>query len=409
MKNYEVVILGGGLVAGYATRAFVEAGLNSGRLAIISDENMLPYDRPPLSKQFLMGDKEREALLINDHSFYDEHGIDVLLDNAAVGLELSTNQIRLAGGQTIGYDKLLIATGAGVRELDVPGANLDNLFYLRRTGDARRIREAASEAEEAVVIGGSFIGMEVSSVLSRLGVETTLVFPEPRVWEAFFTPEMSAYFEKVYCDHGVTIIPNAEVTGFEGDGSVSGVRIEEEGNARTLPADMVVAGVGVEPNVDLFENNGLRLDNGIVVDRFLETSVEDVYAAGDIASFPDQIFKRRKRIEHWDNARSQGEHAARVIMGEREPFVHVPYFFSDVFDKSYEYWGDNSQADHVVHRGDVDSGSFSVWWFRGDHPVAAFVMDRPERERELAPDWIRNQATVSPEALDMVEETPETA
>lgn len=409
MKKYDVVILGGGLVAGYAAEAFVDAGLKPGRLGIISDEKMLPYDRPPLSKQFLMGDKEREALLINDRAYYDEHGIDVLLENAAVGLDLSANQIRLADGQTVGYDKLLIATGAGVRELDVPGADLGNLFYLRRTGDARRIREAAKEADDAVVVGGSFIGMEVSSVLARLGVNTTLVFPESRVWEAFFTPEMSTYFERVYRDRGVTIIPDANVTGFEGKESISGVRIELDGEARTLPADMVVAGVGVEPNVDLFENTGLQLDNGIVVNRFLETSVENVFAAGDIASFPDQIFDRRKRIEHWDNARSQGEHAARVIMGERKPFVHVPYFFSDVFDKSYEFWGDNSQADQVVHRGDVDSGSFSVWWFRGDHLVAAFVMDRPERERELAPDWIRNQATVSPEALDMVEETPETA
>lgn len=409
MKKYDVVILGGGLVAGYAAEAFVDAGLKPGRLGIISDEKMLPYDRPPLSKQFLMGDKEREALLINDRAYYDEHGIDVLLENAAVGLDLSANQIRLADGQTVGYDKLLIATGAGVRELDVPGADLGNLFYLRRTGDARRIREAAKEADDAVVVGGSFIGMEVSSVLARLGVNTTLVFPESRVWEAFFTPEMSTYFEQVYRDRGVTIIPDANVTGFEGKESISGVRIELDGEARTLPADMVVAGVGVEPNVDLFENTGLQLDNGIVVNRFLETSVENVFAAGDIASFPDQIFDRRKRIEHWDNARSQGEHAARVIMGERKPFVHVPYFFSDVFDKSYEFWGDNSQADQVVHRGDVDSGSFSVWWFRGDHLVAAFVMDRPERERELAPDWIRNQATVSPEALDMVEETPETA
>lgn len=408
MKEYNIVILGGGLAGGYAAAALVEAGLEPGELGIISAEQMLPYDRPPLSKQFLLGEKDRDSLLINERDFYEEHGIDVFLDNRATGLDLQARHIQLENGETVKFDKLLIATGAGVRTLGVPGADLDNIFYLRRVGDARRIHEAAENAEQAVVIGGSFIGMEVASVLQRLGVETTMVFPEERVWEAFFTPEMSAYFEQVYGDRGVTILPEAKVVGFSGDGTVSRVEVTQRGKSLTLPADFVVAGVGVEPNVDLFKSTALELDNGIVVDRFLETSIDDIYAAGDVANFPDQIFDRRKRIEHWDNARSQGEHAARVMMGDRQPYVHVPYFFSDVFDKSYEFWGDNRQADRVIHRGDVASGSFSVWWFRGDHVVAAFVMDRPERERELAPKWIRTQATVSAKALDMVEQ-PATA
>ena len=404
MKNYNIVILGGGLVGGYAAAALADAGLEPGQLAIISAETMLPYDRPPLSKQFLLGDKDKESLLINERDFYDKHDIEVFLNTPATGLDLSTRQIKLQNGDRVSFDKLLIATGAGVRTLDLPGSDLDNIFYLRRVGDARRIHEAAEDAEKAVVVGGGFIGMEVASVLQRLGVETTMVFPEQRVWEAFFTPEMSEYFEQAYRDRGVTLMPQSEVVGFKGNGIISVVDIKQHGKNLTLPSDLVVAGVGVEPNVDLFKSTELELDNGIMVDRFLETSIDDVYAAGDVANFPDQIFGRRKRIEHWDNARSQGEHVARVMMGERQPYVHVPYFFSDVFDKSYEFWGDNSQADRVVHRGDVESGSFSVWWFRGDHVVAAFVMDRPERERELAPEWIRTQATVSPEALDMIQE-----
>ncbi len=408
MRNYKIVILGGGLVAGYAAEAFVEAGLEPGTLGVISAEKMLPYDRPPLSKEFLLGEKERDALLINDRGFYSKHGINVLLDSPAISLDLSNKQIRLEDGESIGYEKLLIATGAGARRLELPGSDLSNIFYLRQVDDSQRIREAARHADKAVVIGGSFIGMEVSSVLQRLGVDTTLVFPESRVWETFFTPEMSSFFERTYRDRGVTIVSNATVMGFSGDRSVEGVTVEADGQSKSVPADMVVAGVGVEPNVDLFEDTGLKLDNGIVVDRFLETSVRGVYAAGDIACFPDQVFDRRKRIEHWDNAATQGQHVARVMMGDRQPYVRVPYFFSDVFDLSYEFWGDSSKADNVVHRGDVGSGSFSVWWFRNDRLVAAFIMDRPERERELAPEWIRGRAAVSTAALDMIED-PETA
>jgi NADPH-dependent 2,4-dienoyl-CoA reductase/sulfur reductase-like enzyme len=404
MAKFDYVILGGGVAAGYAAQVFGEHGLPGGRLAIVSAEAFLPYDRPPLSKGFLLGDKSQAQLPINPPEFYQTHGIDVWLNTRVTGLDLDERQLILDEGEPISFDGLLIATGSSVRRLDVPGADLDRIFTLRQVGDAKAIRQAALSAERAVVIGGSFIGMEVSSALQRLGVDTTLVFPEARVWERFFTPEMSGFFQSYYRDRGVTLMPHHKAIGFEGDGAVQRVIVEGPDGRRTLPADLVVVGIGVLPNLDLFEDTDLQLDDGLVVDKYLETSVEGVYAAGDIACFPNEVIGGRDRVEHWDNAKTQGQHAARALLGEREPYVHVPYFFSDVFDLSYEFWGDAAGADEVVHRGDISSGSFSVWWLSGGKLVAAFVMDRPDEEREMAQTWIREGATVSADALGDAEQ-----
>lgn len=397
-KDYDYVILGGGVAAGYAARAFSET-IDPGQLAIISAEPSLPYDRPPLSKGFLLGEKSPEELPINPPEFYQKHGIEVWLNSPVTRVDLDEKELVLQTGERIGFDQLLIATGSSVIHLDVPGADLEGIHTLRRVGDSKAIRQAAMAAERAVVVGGSFIGMEVSSVLQRLNVATTLVFPEERVWEHFFTPQMSAYFEAYYRDQGVELLPKHTVVAFDGQSSVSGAVVEGPDGRTTLPADLVVVGIGVEPNLDLFENTRLKLDNGLVVDDHLETAVAGVFAAGDIARFPNEVYGRRDRVEHWDNAVTQGQHAAQVMVGNREPYVHVPYFFSDVFDLSYEFWGDNSHADEAIHRGDVNSGSFSVWWLRDSVLVAAFIMDRPDKERELAQAWIREGTRVSADIL----------
>jgi NADPH-dependent 2,4-dienoyl-CoA reductase/sulfur reductase-like enzyme len=200
---------------------------------------------------------------------------------------------------------------------------------------------------------------------------------------------MSAYFEDYYREKGVTILPQEEVTAFRGNGRVGEVELK---SGRRLTADMVVCGIGVVPNSTLFSGNKLEMEKGrIVVNRFLETNLPDVYAAGDITHYQDVIFDRHLHVEHWDNAVEQGRHAARVMMGVREPYEHVPYFFSDVFDLSYEFWGDTTNAEKTVVRGDLANGRFSTWWLGEDgRLLAAFVMNRPDEERENAPEWIRN-------------------
>ncbi|MDX1616550.1 MAG: FAD-dependent oxidoreductase [Candidatus Promineifilaceae bacterium] len=385
MAFYENVILGGGLVAGYAAQAFIEEGLQPNQLCIISAESKLPYERPPLSKAFLAGDETGDEILINDPEFYEQNGIKVMLETVVGRVDLDRKTLYTSEDEPIRYEKLLIATGTRARRLDISGADRETVYYLREVQDARQIRSAQRDAEKAVVLGGSFIGMEVTSVLRQYALETHMVFPESRVWELFFTPEMSQFFQDYYEERGVQIWPGEKPTAFEGNGQLNRVELE---SGRSLPADMVVAGVGVLPNTELFENSDLVIDDGIVVNRFLETDVPDVYAAGDVARYEDVLFNKQRRIEHWDNARAQGLHAARAMMGQREVFRYVPYFFSDVFDLSYEFWGDTSEANHIVYRGNPETTSFSVWWLKDDRLHGAFVMDRPDEERERAQEWI---------------------
>jgi NADPH-dependent 2,4-dienoyl-CoA reductase/sulfur reductase-like enzyme len=242
------------------------------------------------------------------------------------------------------------------------------------------------------VIGGGFIGMEVAAVLAQQNVDVTMVLNDDRIWKRLFTPEMSSFFESYYTTRGVRIVKNAKVTQLRGDGAVSSVVL---GDGKELMSDMVVAGIGVVPVTEMVAGGGLQVADGVVVNEYLEASLSDVYAAGDVAHYPDLLFGKRRRVEHWDNAVSQGQHVARVLMGERVAFKHVPYFFSDVFDLSYEYWGDSDGAEQVIHRGELSSKSFSTWWVRDGRVVAAFVMSRPDEEREVAPKWIESKQTVS--------------
>ena len=245
-----------------------------------------------------------------------------------------------------------------------------------------------------MVVGGGFIAMEVSSVLAGRGIETTMLVRDDRIWKSFFTPQMSAFFQKYYVERGVRVRTQTGVAAVVHD---SEVRLTTGDSIRF---DLLVAGVGVEPAVDLAGRAGLKTGNGVLVNEFLETNHPDILAAGDMANYPDVIFaNKRRRVEHWDNAVSQGRHVARVLLGRREAFIHVPYFFSDVFDLSYEFWGDPSEADRIVHRGDMQTSSFSVWWLSRDTVVAAFTMNRPDDEREVAPELIRSKRTVSPERL----------
>lgn len=396
MQTYTYVILGGGMVAGYAAQELVEGRLRRGELAIISADTAPPYERPPLSKGYLAGKEDEASIFINDRAFYDEHGIAVHLSTTIDVVDLQRKRLHQQAGEEIGYGKLLIATGAHARTLAVPGATLNGILYLRSLHDAKRIRACAEGARRAVVIGAGFIGMEVASVLAQRGIETTIVYPGERVWQRFFTPELSAFFQRFYEDRGVSLVAGERVVSFAGQERVTAA-ITASG--RTLPADLVVAGIGVVPATDALQGTGLPIDNGVVVNEYLETSVPDVYAAGDVASYYDVLYDKQRRVEHWDNAVEQGRHAARLLMGDRAPFVHVPYFFSDVFDLSYEFWGDAAGANDVVYRGDLANGRFSAWWLKDGRVIAAFVMNRPDEERDLAPLWIAERHRVSGQGL----------
>ena len=385
MNGTKYLILGGGMVAGYAAKELVERGLKPGELAIVSSDSALPYERPPLSKGFLAGKDTADGILINAADWYLEHGIEVKLQTVVAKVDSGSKSLQTTSGEQIEFEHLLIATGAQPRKLDCPGNNLEGVFYLRSMSDSESIRSKASSARRAVVIGGGFIGMEVASVLAQKNVETTLVIREDRVWSRVFSPEISAFFDYYYSSRGVHIVKNTGVVSLNGSGSVRSAKLS---NGEEVQCDLVVAGIGVTPTVKSFEHS-LRVDNGILVNEFLETEIAGIYAAGDVANYPDRIFGKRRRVEHWDNAVSQGQHWARAVTGDRQPFVHVPYFFSDVFDLSYELWGDSGGADEVVIRGDAHTSSFSAWWLKNSRVIAAFVMNRPDEERQVAPEWVK--------------------
>lgn len=399
MNQSNFVILGGGMVAGYAAKQLVELGMPKGELAILSADSAVPYERPPLSKGFLAGKDSEDAIKINPEDFYQKHGVEVTLECEVGTVDVKRKRLVLKNRDEFGFQKLIIATGARPRTLNIPGSRLQNLFYLRNLNDSKTIRNAAEKAKHAIVIGGGFIGMEVAAVLVQKGIEVTMVLNDDRVFKRLFTPEMSSFFETYYAARGVRLIKSMSVTEFRGDVAVNSAVLKD---GLTVPCDLVVAGIGVQPVIEVVTDSGLDLDDGIIVNEYLQTSHPDVFAAGDVANYQDVLFAKRRRVEHWDNAVSQGQYCARSLMGDKTPFQHVPYFFSDVFDLSYEYWGDSSGADQVIHRGDVSTNSFSVWWVHQQRVVAAFTMNRPDEERNVAPKWIESGQKVSATTLSDV-------
>jgi len=402
MNESRFVILGGGMVAGYAAKQLVEMGVKPGDLTILSADTSIPYERPPLSKGFLAGKESEEAIRINPEDFYRKQGIDVKLGCVVSAVDPRRKRLTLKSGGEFGFNKLIIATGARPRTLEIPGAQLRNLHYLRSLDDSKAIQRSAENVKRAVVIGGGFIGMEVAAVLSQKGIEVTMILSDDRIWKRLFSSQMSSFFEAYYTARGIRFAKNATVAELRGNETVSSVLLAD---CQPIACDMVVAGIGVLPATEMLANSGVDIGDGVMVNEYLETSRPDIFAAGDVANYQDVLFGKRRRVEHWDNAVSQGQYCARALMGERTPFKHVPYFFSDVFDLSYEYWGDSSGADQVVHRGDLASKSFSVWWVRQKRLVAAFTMNRPDEERDLAPKWIEAKQTLSASKLEEVSRT----
>ena len=351
----------------------------------MSADSAIPYERPPLSKGFLAGKDSEDSIRINPDDFYRDHGIELRLNCEISSVDPARKKLTLASGGDYGFEKLIIATGARVRTLDVPGSRSANVHYLRSLDDSKSIRQSAEKAKRAVVIGSGFIGMEVASVLAQKGVETTMVLRDDRIWKQFFTPEMSQFFEAYYAQRNVRFVKSATVKEFAGGDALQFAILD---NGQKISCDIAVAGIGVRPVTELLTGSGIEVADGVMVNEFLETNQPNIYAAGDVANYQDVLFDKRRRVEHWDNAVSQGQYCARSLMGERTPFNHVPYFFSDVFDLSYEFWGDPSGADEIIHRGDLSSNSFSVWWLKKNTLVAAFAMNRPDEEREFAPKWI---------------------
>ena len=364
MATETHVIVGASLAGASAAAALRKEGFG-GRIVLIGEETERPYERPELSKTYLRGEAKKD-LHVHASDYYAENSIELWTGWPVTSIDVARRSVRV-GDEAIRFDRLLLATGSAPRRLAVPGGDLDGVVTLRTMRDADRIRELASEAEAIVIIGGGWIGSEVAASLRQLGRDVTLVLPEAVPLERVLGVELGAMYHGAHHERGVRMISRATATAFEGRGRVSGVRIAD---GRTLPADLVVVGIGAEPRVELATAAGLAVEDGILVDDHLETSVPGIFAAGDVANALHPRYGERLRVEHWDNAKRQGRLAASNMLGQAKSYDRIPYFYSDQYDIGMEYTGRASRDDQVVFRGDRDAREFIAFWLRDGRVVA---------------------------------------
>lgn len=387
-RAYKYVIVGGGLAGGSAAGAIREVD-TTGPLILVTQEPWKPYQRPPLSKTYLQGKAGRDKVFFRDPEFYREHEIQILTGVRATDLEPEEHIVSLEDGRLLAYEKLLLATGGHAWRPPIPGNDLARVFTLRTIDDSEAIRAAAGPGRRALVVGGSFIGSEVAASLAELGTEVTVAFRGSRILERLAPPELSQVLHALYDKHGVRLLPGTAVESLEGDGAVHTARLA---GGESLPVDLVVLGTGIRLNTGLAREAGLEMagDDSVLVDERLRTSDPDIYAAGDIASWPDPTFGRL-RVEHWDVAKNQGRRAGRNMAGEEEPYTTLPYFFSDIFDLSFDVWGDLSAWRQTVLRGDLNEGSFAFYYFAEGRLTGVLAVDRPEEERKPMQTLVRQR------------------
>jgi 3-phenylpropionate/trans-cinnamate dioxygenase ferredoxin reductase component len=363
-----MVVVGGGLAGAKAAETLRSEGFD-GRVVLIAEEPERPYERPPLSKDYLNGGKERDVIYVHDAGWYGEHDVELRTGVRAVSLDPAAHEVELAGGERLGYRALLLATGAAPRRLPLPGADLDGVHYLRTAADSDALKASlASGDRNVVVVGAGWIGLEAAAAARSYGNTVTVVEPQPQPLRAVLGDEIGAVFAQLHRDKGVDLRLSTGVREFRGDGSRVQAVVTDAGE---VPADVVVVGVGVVPRTELAESAGLEIANGVVVDASLRTSAPDVYAAGDIAFWPHPRYGRRIRVEHWANALNGGPVAAKAMLGQEVTYDRLPYFFTDQYDLGMEYSGLSGADAQVVTRGDTDSREFIAFWLEDGRVQAA--------------------------------------
>ncbi|MGW2819818.1 NAD(P)/FAD-dependent oxidoreductase [Streptomyces sp. NPDC001443] len=401
------VIVGGGLAGAKAAETLRTEGF-TGRVILICDERDHPYERPPLSKGYLLGKEERDSVFVHEPAWYARNDIELHLGHTVTALDRAAKTVRSGEDGTLAhYDKLLIATGAEPRRLDVPGTDLTGVHHLRRLSHAERLRSVLAslgrDNGHLVIAGAGWIGLEVAAAAREYGAEVTVVEPEPTPLHGVLGPELGGVFAELHQEHGVRFRFGVRLTEIVGqDGMVLAARTDD---GEEHPAHIVLAAIGAAPRVALAEAAGLELADrahggGIAVDARLRTSDPDIFAAGDVASFPHPLFGTRLRVEHWANALNGGPAAARAMLGKDVAYDRVPYFFSDQYDLGMEYsgWAPPGSYDQVVIRGDAGKREFIAFWVKEGRVLAGMnvnVWDVTELIQQL----IRSGATVDGEAL----------
>jgi 3-phenylpropionate/trans-cinnamate dioxygenase ferredoxin reductase subunit len=365
-ESRRIVIIGASLAGAKAAQTLRAEGFD-GAISLLGEESVRPYERPPLSKDYLQGKADADAAFVHAEGFYAEHDIDLQLDCRVDNLDPRAREVTLAGGQRLGYDRCLLTTGAQPRGLSLPGPELDGVMYLRTMAESDRLRQAITGARRVLVIGAGWIGCEVAASARTLGAEVAMVEAGALPLQRVLGPELGSFYRDLHIDHGVNLHLGVGVDEIVGTSEVEGLRLTD---GTILDGDVVVVGVGVSPRVELGEKAGLTVDNGIITDEHLVTSDPHVFAAGDVANAWHPVFERRIRLEHWSSALNQGPTAARNMLGIDDPYTKVPYFFSDQYDVGMEYAGFAADWDEVVFRGEVASGEFIAFWLKGGRLLA---------------------------------------
>lgn len=375
-RETTYLVIGGGIAARDALKSLRKKAPEAS-ITMVTDEPHLPYDRPPLTKEFLWGEKPLEKVFLEKPDFYEENSIATVVGQPVTALDPEAHTATLADETVIQYEKALLATGGRPAKLPVDGADLTGVYYLRTLDDSLGIKEAAGKGKQAIVIGGGFIGLELAASLSEQGCEVTLIEAGPHIWPKFAHPDLAHFFQDYLTDRGIKLMTEQTVASINGEDTVVSVSL---GNGEKLPADMVCIGIGIRPNVELAEAAGLEVDNGIVVDEQLRTSHPDIYAAGDVINYYDVLFDKRRRVEHWSHATFSGRLAGMNMAGGDKAYEFLSFVWSDIFDLHLKFVGDHSDYDELIERGDKDSAVFTLLYVRDGKLTACFTVNGDQRE-----------------------------
>jgi 3-phenylpropionate/trans-cinnamate dioxygenase ferredoxin reductase subunit len=384
-RKTDILLIGGGIACAHAADELRKGGFE-GSIMLVTREMDAPYHRPPLTKGYLQGREDRESTLIWPQEWYAEHDVELLLRTPVMDMDLEAHTAKL-GREWVGFGQALVATGAGIRRLQAEGGMRDGIHYLRALGNADKLRKELEGAERVAVVGGSYIATEVAASLTLLGKQVTIVMQEQLPMERHFGATAGQFAHDLLSSHAIEIVASADVSGFEGEGEDDApVTAVVCADGRRIETDLVVVGVGATPDIMLARKAGLDLGEtgGVACDARLQTSVEGIFAAGDMCEYDSVLHGRRLRIEHEEVAGAHGRHAARAMLGSDEPFREVPYFWSDLADwATLEYVGPAPAWDEEIVHGDPASGAFSIFYVQEDKLAAALAVGRTD-DIELA-------------------------
>ena len=394
MSEQTYVIIGGGQAGG-------EIGIElrkqqfAGKVIVVGEEPFIPYKRPPLSKAYLAGTATDESLYLMPKAGLDKANVEYRGGVAVTRIDRAAKKLEFADGNTLAYDKLALATGGRARPLNLVGANRPNVFLLRTIDDVKKIQPYRQPGKRVTIVGGGFIGLEVAAVLVKAGLKVTVLEGLPRVLARVTVPEVSAFFEKLHRDAGVDLRIGAQVEALEGEPNVTHVLL---GDGSKVETDFVVVGIGLLPNVEIAQQAGLAVDNGIVVDEFTRTSDPDIVAAGDCTNHPNDFIGRRIRLESVQNAMEQARAAAHTMVGKPQAYHAVPWFWSDQYDVKLQMVGLSAGFDQHVMRGDTAKKSFALMYLRDGHLIAADTVGRPQ-DFMIAKKLVATRAKLDPAQL----------